>query len=72
MREVLGKLLYRFFFENNDCGGDAALSYNELHPNAHFYHTYVRKLVKKFGETGSVVNNKKKRNVQNTVRNEAV
>lgn len=58
------------FFRSNDCARAAALSYNELHLNAHLSHTYVLQLVAKFRETGSVLN--KKRIVENPVRNEAI
>lgn len=57
------------YFTNNEQFRLTARIFNERHPNKNLDHRYVRKLISKFRETGSVLNRKHER--QKTVTNEA-
>ncbi|CAH0547180.1 unnamed protein product [Brassicogethes aeneus] len=63
------ELVYTYF-KNNDCARQTARLFNVRHQDKNVSHTYIRKLMVKFLETGTVEN--KKDNPIRVVRNEGM
>lgn len=62
--------LVSIYFRNNDCARQTARQFNERHHDKNVSHTYVRQLMDKFMETGTVQNHKD--NPVRVVRNEGM
>lgn len=51
--------IFTIFFKTDDCAIRTAAFFNERHADNHLHHPYVRDLVRKFHQTGSVANRKR-------------